>query len=86
VEGVGPVDVRMVKRVAVREICISASEFTSSRNRAFAIGDRIMFRCEWWTVIGVFFAPKAKSLEKMYVLKSRGTEERAEEGRALVWR
>ncbi len=65
-----------------QQICISAKECRPARGRPFAIGDRVMFRCEWWTVVGLFFAPKAQSVEKMYILQRMVEDEQDGRGRA----
>lgn len=66
-----------------QQLCVSARECQITRGRVFAVGDRIMFRCEWWTVVGMYFSPQVETVEKMYVLQS--TEETyAEPGRAYA--
>lgn len=64
-----------------RQICVSSKEFRPTRGRPFGVGDRIMFRCEWWTVVGIFFAPKAQSLEKIYILQEQVTHEEEHDAR-----
>lgn len=58
--------------MAGQQIVVSARECRPTRGRSFAVGDRIMFRCDWWTVVGVFFASRSDGFEKVYILQNGG--------------